>query len=41
MLTRDEVLGSLREHGISEVRDVRTAYLEGSGKLGVIKVEKK
>ena len=37
-ITTEEVEAKLREHGIESVSQVRAAYLEPSGELGVIKI---
>jgi len=41
MLSESELLGSLREHGVRDFREVNAAYIEESGKLSVIKIESK
>ena len=38
-ITTEEVQSKLREAGIASVTEVRTAYLEPSGELGVIRVD--
>jgi uncharacterized membrane protein YcaP (DUF421 family) len=35
-LTRDELEGMLREQGVSDLKEVKEAYLEGNGKISVI-----
>jgi uncharacterized membrane protein YcaP (DUF421 family) len=40
-ITTEEVTSKLREHGIEDVRQVRLAYLESSGELGVIRFDRK
>jgi uncharacterized membrane protein YcaP (DUF421 family) len=37
MLTREELLGQLREEGVDDVSKVRAAYLEGDGRFSVLK----
>jgi len=37
MLTRDELMGQLREKEIEEVSEVRLALLEGDGRISVLK----
>jgi uncharacterized membrane protein YcaP (DUF421 family) len=37
MLSEDEVIGGLREHGIRDLGEIEAAYLESSGKIAVIK----
>lgn len=39
-ITPDEVLSKLREHGIEDVAQVKLAYLEASGELGVIRFDR-
>ena len=39
-ITTDEVEAKLREHGIQSIGEVRAAYLEPDGELGVLKFEK-
>jgi uncharacterized membrane protein YcaP (DUF421 family) len=39
-ITVDELEAKLRESGIDDVAQVRVAYLESSGELGVIRVDK-
>jgi uncharacterized membrane protein YcaP (DUF421 family) len=36
-LTKEELLSHLREQGIDDVHDVKTAYLEGDGRITAIK----
>jgi len=38
-LTREDVQAQLRQAGVEDVRRVRAAYLEGDGKLSVLKFE--
>ncbi len=38
-LTRDDVEAQLRQAGVDEVGKVKAAYLEGDGKLSVLKFE--
>ena len=37
MLSEDELAGQLRQHEVEHPEDVRVAYLEGDGRLSVIK----
>jgi uncharacterized membrane protein YcaP (DUF421 family) len=37
MLTRDELMGQLREQNIGELAEVRLAQIEGDGRLSVLK----
>ena len=37
-ITTDEVLAKLRESGIADIAEVKAAFLEASGELGIIKV---
>lgn len=37
MIPEEELMGQLREEGIEDVRDVKAAYLEGDGRLSVLK----
>jgi uncharacterized membrane protein YcaP (DUF421 family) len=36
MITEDELMGKLREHGIEGIEEVKKAYLEGDGRISVI-----
>lgn len=36
-ITTDEVRSKLREHGVARLEEVKVAYLESSGELGVIR----
>ena len=40
MLTRDELMGQLREEGVEDPAAVKVARLEGDGRLSVIKARK-
>ena len=40
MLTRDELMGQLREEGVEDLAAVKVARLEGDGRLSVIKAQK-
>lgn len=40
LITREELLGYLREHGVEEIREVKTSQLEGNGRITVITYEK-
>jgi uncharacterized membrane protein YcaP (DUF421 family) len=35
MMTRDELMSKLREHGVDEVGEVRWAYMESDGQVSV------
>lgn len=37
LITEDELLGLLREHGVHDVRDVKDARMEAGGRISVIK----
>ena len=37
LITVDELLGKLREHGVDDVGEVRAAYMESDGQISVIK----
>jgi uncharacterized membrane protein YcaP (DUF421 family) len=37
MITKDELLSELREHGLDDASEVKKAFLEGNGQLSVIK----
>lgn len=37
MMTRNELMGQLREHGIDDIRKVKCARMEPDGKLSVVK----
>lgn len=39
-ITTDEVMSKLREHGIEDVTQVKLAFLESSGELGVIRFDR-
>jgi uncharacterized membrane protein YcaP (DUF421 family) len=36
MITEDELMGKLREHGIERIEEVKKAYLESDGRISVI-----
>ena len=38
-LTPDEVMTSLREQGVAHLRDVRHAYMEGDGRISVLRYD--
>jgi uncharacterized membrane protein YcaP (DUF421 family) len=40
-ITADEVLSKLREQGVDDVKDVRSATLEPNGELGILRMEAK
>ncbi len=39
MITEDEMMSHLREQGVDEVSQVKAAYMEGDGRISVIKAE--
>ena len=39
MLTADELMGSLRLNGVDDIAQVRSAWVEGDGRLSVVKKE--
>ena len=39
MITEDEMMSHLREQGVDEVSQVKAAYIEGDGRISVIKIE--
>jgi len=41
MITIEELLGQLREQGVEKVEEVKKCYLEGDGRISVIKKESK
>jgi uncharacterized membrane protein YcaP (DUF421 family) len=41
MITEEELMGQLREHGIERVEDVKKSYLEGDGRISVITYDSK
>jgi uncharacterized membrane protein YcaP (DUF421 family) len=41
MITKDELLSQLREQGIKDMNEVKQCYLEGDGKISVIKTDQK
>jgi uncharacterized membrane protein YcaP (DUF421 family) len=41
MITEDELMGKLREHGIERIEEVKKAYLEGDGRISVITTRSK
>jgi uncharacterized membrane protein YcaP (DUF421 family) len=36
MITEDELMGQLREHGIERIEDVKKSYMEGDGRISMI-----
>lgn len=40
-ITRDELMGLLRTHGVEDTAQVKAAYLEANGEISVIKREEK
>jgi uncharacterized membrane protein YcaP (DUF421 family) len=41
MITEDELMGHLREHGVERIEEVKKAYLEGDGRISVITADSK
>lgn len=41
MITEEELLSQLREHGVESVREVKKCYLEGDGHISIIAGESK
>ncbi|HEU4508188.1 MAG TPA: YetF domain-containing protein [Pyrinomonadaceae bacterium] len=41
MLSEEELLGELREQGVSNVEDVKFSFMESNGHISVVKKEKK
>jgi uncharacterized membrane protein YcaP (DUF421 family) len=41
LITEDEIMSQLRQHGIESVEDVRRAYGESDGQISVIKSSSK
>jgi uncharacterized membrane protein YcaP (DUF421 family) len=41
MITEDELMGKLREHGVERIEEVKKAYLEGDGRISVITTSSK
>lgn len=39
MITEDEMMSHLREQGVAEVSQVKAAYIEGDGRISVIRAE--
>ena len=39
MITQDEMMTHLREQGVEDVSEVKAAYIEGDGRISVIKAE--
>lgn len=39
MITRDELMSQIREQGVLELTDVRRAFIEGDGKISVIRAD--
>lgn len=37
MITTDELMSQLRQHGVTEIAKVRRAYMEGDGQISVVK----
>jgi uncharacterized membrane protein YcaP (DUF421 family) len=40
LITMEELMAQLREQGIDDLAQVKKAYMEGDGKLSVIKYDK-
>jgi uncharacterized membrane protein YcaP (DUF421 family) len=41
MITEDELMGHLREHGIERIEEVKKAYIEGDGRISAITADSK
>jgi uncharacterized membrane protein YcaP (DUF421 family) len=41
MITEQELISQLREHGVEDVKEVKLSYLEGDGRISVIERETK
>jgi uncharacterized membrane protein YcaP (DUF421 family) len=41
MITREELMSQLREHGVEEITEVNACYLEGDGQMSVVTEEQK
>lgn len=41
LLTRDEVMGKLREQGVAHLSEVRHAYMESEGQISVIRYDRR
>jgi uncharacterized membrane protein YcaP (DUF421 family) len=41
MITREELMSQLREHGVEEIKDIKACYLEGDGQMSVVTNEQK
>jgi uncharacterized membrane protein YcaP (DUF421 family) len=41
MITREELMSQLREHGVEEIKGVKACYLEGDGQMSVVTNEQK
>lgn len=39
MITKEEMMSHLREQGVEDVSEVKAAYIEGDGRISVIKAE--
>lgn len=39
LITREELMSQLREQGVQELKEVKSACIEGDGRISVIKVE--
>lgn len=37
MMTKDDLLSTLREHGIDDIAEVKSAHMEGDGQISVIR----
>ena len=40
LITRDDLMEQLREHGIEHVRDVRKCFLESDGTMSVLRKDR-
>jgi uncharacterized membrane protein YcaP (DUF421 family) len=41
MITRDELMSHLRQHGIQDPAEVKTAFIEGDGHISIVKRDKR
>lgn len=41
LVTEDELMSQLREHGLDDIQEVKEAFIEGNGQLSVIRYKQK
>ena len=41
MISKEELLGELREQGVESIKDVKYSYMEADGHISVVKKSKK